>query len=62
MVICFRTQNPLGSAEVLTYISRLGVNKKVMGYPTPKDLRDVTETAEMTSKVSYQSRFSVAPS
>ena len=38
-------------AIILTYPFRSGVNKKVLGYPTPKDLREVVETNEMASKV-----------
>ncbi|MCJ1265965.1 hypothetical protein MMC22_005847 [Lobaria immixta] len=34
--------------------SQSGVHKKALGYPTPKDPKDVIETAEMTLKASYR--------
>lgn len=40
---------------LITLPFRSGVQKKVMGYPTPKDPQVRAETAEMTSKVSYRS-------
>ena len=44
-------------SHFITYSSRPGVNKKVMGYPTPEDPQKVAETAAMTSKVTDQSCF-----
>ena len=51
MVVWFQDTKTYQILRILTSLSRLGVNKKVLGYPTPKDLREVTETAAMTSKV-----------
>ena len=49
--------NPMSNAPSATSLIQPfpGVHKRILGYPTPKDPKEVADTAEMTSKVRINS-------